>query len=395
MRYPPADRSTGRWGIGMRPQRARRWAAASCALLAVSACTADDSGGSEPSAAPASQPAASPSASGSAAPSIKPGAVPAVADTLAEDLTSPWGLAFLPDGTVLVTERDTARLKAIAGRRTSVLGTVPGVEPRGEGGLLGVAVSPQFGTDAAIFVYFTSNTDNRIVRFILRDGKISDPKPILTGIPSGGIHNGGRIIFGPDGMLYAGTGDSARRNLSQDKGSLGGKILRMTPEGKPAPGNPFPSSLVYSYGHRNVQGLAFGPGGQLWAAEFGQNTWDELNVIRPGGNYGWPTREGRGSGGSQLIDPVAQWGTAEASPSGIAIAGDAVYMAGLRGERLWRIPMEGLSAGTPRAFFTGQYGRLRTVEPRTDGSLLLVTSNTDGRVDPKPGDDRILVLRLQ
>lgn len=209
------------------------------------------------------------------------------------------------------------------------------------------------------------------------------------------IHNGGRIAFGPDKMLYAGTGESGDTGLSQDRKSLGGKILRMTPDGEPAPGNPFPGSPVYSYGHRNVQGLAWDDKQRLFASEFGQDTWDELNAIKPGDNYGWPEAEGKG-GGSGFHDPVAQWSTDEASPSGIAYAEGSVWMAGLRGERLWRIPLKGTAAAAdPQAFLEGEYGRLRTVAPAGGDKLWLVTSNTDGRGDAKGGDDRILELEVE
>ncbi|MDQ1654273.1 MAG: hypothetical protein QOI35_3473 [Cryptosporangiaceae bacterium] len=327
--------------------------------------------------------------------SVPAGAVPSVSRILAQGLALPWGLAFLPDGSALVTERNTALIKRItASGQVSTLGKVPGVAPvpAGEGGLLGLAVSPAFGTDATVFVYFTAAADNRIAKLTVRDGTLGVPEPILTGIPRGRIHNGGRLAFGPDGMLYAGTGETSDRPLAQNTTSLGGKILRMTPAGRPAPGNPFTGSVVYSYGHRNVQGMAFARDGRLWASEFGQSTWDELNVIRAGANYGWPTQEGKGSGG-RFADPVAQWRVADASPSGIAIAGDAVYMAALRGERLWRIPVSGTTAGPPRAYFTGTYGRLRTVALAPDGSLWLVTSNT-GRNTLHPGDDKVLRLTL-
>ena len=181
----------------------------------------------------------------------------------------------------------------------------------------------------------------------------------------------------------------------QDKESLGGKILRMTPDGDPAPGNPFPDSTVYSYGHRNVQGLAWDDKQRLFAAEFGQKTWDELNAIKPGDNYGWPEAEGR-AGEEGFTDPVAQWRTAEASPSGIAFAEGSVWMAGLRGERLWRIPLQGTGlVAEPQAFLEGEYGRLRTVVAAPDGGLWLMTSETDTRGTPEKGDDRILELTVR
>jgi aldose sugar dehydrogenase len=324
-----------------------------------------------------------------------------VTATVATGLGTPWGVAVLPDDDLLVASRDTGTIVRVApdtGRKTPV-GTVPGVSAGGEGGLLGLAVTPDFATDRLVYAYFTTDSDNRIVRMRYDPAKptgerLGAPDTLLRGIPHGTIHNGGRIAFGPDGMLYAGTGESGRSGLAQDRESLGGKVLRMTPDGQPAPGNPFAGSPVYSYGHRNVQGLAWDTAGRLWASEFGQNTWDELNSIRPGANYGWPEVEGR-AGRSGYVDPVAQWRTDEASPSGIAYAKGSVWMASLRGERLWRVPLAGTSAAAePQEFFTGKYGRLRTVVLDDDGSLLLTTSNTDGRGDPRSGDDRVLRLTV-
>ncbi|MFC8293474.1 PQQ-dependent sugar dehydrogenase [Streptomyces sp. NPDC057242] len=334
------------------------------------------------------------SASGTAAAPPAAGRV-AVEGTLAEGLESPWGLAELPGGDLLVSSRDERTVTRIDGRTgaETPLGEVPGVVPAGEGGLLGLAVR-----DGWVYAYLTASSDNRIVRMRYGGGagdRLGPPEPVLTGIPKGFTHNGGRIAFGPDGMLYAGTGETGDTGLAQDRGSLGGKILRMTPGGKPAPGNPFPGSPVYSYGHRNVQGLAWDADGRLWAAEFGQNTWDELNLVGAGRNYGWPEAEGR-AGKEGFTDPVAQWPTSEASPSGIAYARGAIWMAGLRGERLWRIPLSGAErSGEPEAFLEGEYGRLRTVLATGGDRLWLVTSETDTRGTPGPGDDRILRLRAE
>jgi len=319
---------------------------------------------------------------------------PEVSGTVANGLTTPWGLAFLPDRSALVSERDTARIKRVTpDGKVSTIGTVPGVVAGGEGGLLGIAVAADFVTRPYVYAYFTAANDNRIVRMRFDNGRLGPPEVVLKGIRKGVIHNGGRIVFGPDGMLYVGTGETGQRELAQDRASLNGKILRMTPAGRPAAGNPFDGSVVYSYGHRNVQGLAFDSDGRLWASEFGQSTWDELNLIRAGENYGWPIVEGRGDT-DDYVNPLVQWGTDEASPSGIAIAAGAVWMAALRGARLWRIPVAGERVERPQAFFTGRYGRLRTIWPAPDGSLWLTTSNTDGRGSPHRGDDRILRLTL-
>ncbi|MET9021123.1 PQQ-dependent sugar dehydrogenase [Actinopolymorpha sp. NPDC004070] len=327
---------------------------------------------------------------------------PRVAGTVATGLAAPWGIAFLPDRSALVAERDTGRVRRIlpgaAGRdqggRPGEVGRVPGVQSGGEGGLLGLAVGPTFDKEPYVYAYLTTARDNRIVRMRYVGRRLGTPEVLVSGIPSAGVHNGGRLVFGPDGMLYAGTGDASDTDNAQNRRSLGGKILRLTPDGKPAPGNPFGDSPVWSYGHRNVQGLAFDPGGRLWASEFGQDTWDELNLIRRGGNYGWPQAEGV-SQDRRSLDPVAQWPTSEASPSGLAYADGALWMAGLRGHRLWRIPVrDGHRTGEPQAYLTGTYGRLRTIAVAPDGSLWLSTSNTDGRGAPEPGDDRVLRLRL-
>ncbi|GGU00689.1 PQQ-dependent sugar dehydrogenase [Streptomyces lateritius] len=367
------------------------WGAAGLALVAGCSSggeTGPPVGTPSPTASSPASSAASPPAS-SAAPAVR------VAGTLTEDLESPWGLAALPGGDLLVSSRDErtiTRVDARTGGKTRV-GEVPGVVPRGEGGLMGLA-----WRDGWVYAYLTAESDNRIVRMRYGNGggdRLGPPQVILSGIPKGVVHNGGRIAFGPDGMLYAGTGERGETGLAQSVESLGGKILRMTPEGKPAPGNPFPGSVVYSYGHRNVQGLAWDGDGRLWAAEFGQNTWDELNLIRPGANYGWPKAEGR-AGVSDFVDPVAQWRTSEASPSGIAYAGGAIWMAGLRGERLWRVPLSGAErSGDPEAFLVEEHGRLRTVLAAGDGRLWLTTSETDTRGTPGAGDDKILRLEVR
>lgn len=374
------------------------------ALLWTAGCSSGDSSAGSAggdAAVPSRAATSSPSgqAPGESAPPAK-GSVK-VLRTVAEGLDSPWGLAPIPGGGLLVASRDKATITHVderTGKKTE-LGTVPGVAPEGEGGLLGIALSPDFASDHMIYAYFTSASDNRIVRMLYDPRKpagrqLGAPDTVFKGIPKGFIHNGGRIAFGPDRMLYAGTGEAGDKGLSQDLKSLGGKILRLTPEGEPAPGNPFPGSPVYSYGHRNVQGLAWDGKQRLFASEFGQNTWDELNAIKPGDNYGWPEAEGR-SGEAKFHDPLAQWGTDEASPSGLAHAGGSLWMAGLKGQRLWRIPLKGTEASAePQAFLTGEFGRLRTVVPAGGNRLWLVTSNTDGRGNPKKGDDRILELEV-
>ncbi|MDX3634878.1 PQQ-dependent sugar dehydrogenase [Streptomyces europaeiscabiei] len=385
-------------------RRVVKAALAAAVLLVTTGCSSDEgdktdaAGSSPPSSSSAESPP--PEQAADAAPPAK-GSV-TVVRTVAEDLDTPWGLAPLPEGGLLVSSRDEATISRIdeeTGEET-VLGEVPGVAPAGEGGLMGIAVSPEYASDHMIYAYFTSESDNRIVRMLYDPEKpageqLGAPDTILRSIPKGTNHNGGRLAFGPDKMLYASTGERYEGPLAQDKDSLGGKILRMTPDGEPAPGNPFDNSVVYSYGHRNVQGLAWDGKQRLWASEFGQNTWDELNQIKPGGNYGWPEVEGRG-GKSGYIDPVAVWKTDEASPSGIAMAEGSVWMAGLRGQRLWRIPLDGTkTSADPQAFLEGDYGRLRTVVSAGGDKLWLVTSETDGRGSPEGGDDKILELEVK
>ena len=184
---------------------------------------------------------------------------------------------------------------------------MPGVaDNSGEGGLLGIALSPTFATDAYVYAYLTAATDNRIVRMTYRDGTLGAPSPVFTGIPKAGIHNGGRIAFGPDGLLYATAGDASQKDRAQDVTYLGGKVLRMTPDGQPAPGNPFPGSVVYTFGHRNPQGLAWGPDGSLYEAEFGQSTEDELNLLQAGPTTtAGPTVEGTVGSNDAEVHPAA------------------------------------------------------------------------------------------
>lgn len=304
---------------------------------------------------------------------------PAVVEQLDLGLQIPWAAVFLPDGTAVISERDSGLLKAVRDGRSATIGEIPGVVPGGEGGLLGLALSPSFGSDNFLYFYFTADRDNRIARAVLtEDGggelAIGPPEVIFTGIPKASTHNGGRIRFGPDGLLYVGTGDSQRREQPQDQNALGGKILRLTPEGRPAPGNPF-GNAVYSLGHRNVQGLAWDSAGRLWASEFGPDVNDELNLILPGANYGWPHVTGAPHR-DEFRDAKVVWpSTAESSPSGLEIVGSTAYLGALRGQRLWTVPLDGEEAGDPVAYFTREYGRIRDVIQAPDGRFWLLTNN--------------------
>jgi glucose/arabinose dehydrogenase len=343
-----------------------------------------------------STPQAGPSASSSP---TRTGLVrPRVSGTIATGLKVPWGIAFLPDGRALVGQRDRGLIvlvdpKAKESERVSEAGTVPGVfaEVSSSRGLLGMALDPDDATQ--LYVFFTTASDQRIVRIELKGEKLGEIEPILSGIPTGKGHYGGRIAFGPDGFLYASTGDNQRvPSPGQDRDSLAGKILRITKDGKPAKGNPFDSE-VWSWGHRNIEGIAFDADGRLWATEFGADKADELNLIKKGGNYGWDIHEGK-SDDPKYVSPKVTWPVADCSPAGIAIAQSTAFVAGLRGERLWAVPLRGEKVGKSRDHFVGEYGRLRTVVAAPDGSLWLGTSNTDGNGKPRPGDDRLLRVIL-
>lgn len=320
----------------------------------------------------------------------EPSGASATSEVVIDGLDAPWSVAF-HGTTALVSERDSAQILEIdsAGEAREVA-VIAGVSPGGEGGLLGIAVD-----DDHLYTYYTASDENRIERFELigEAGSLNlgTPETVFDGIPSASNHNGGRIAFGPDGMLYATTGDAGNGQNAQNLDSSAGKILRLTPDGGIPQDNPFPDSPVYSYGHRNPQGIAWDAAGTLYASEFGQNTWDELNVIEPGGNYGWPEVEGIAEQDG-FIDPVQQWAPQEASPSGITVADDVILIANLRGERLRAVPLSDLTSSTEH--LVGEHGRLRDVILAPDGSTWVVTNNTDGRGNPRPDDDRILTISI-
>ena len=323
--------------------------------------------------------------------SVSAGPSAGTARTLASRLDVPWDLAVLPNRDLLITLRDAAEVVRLGPDGASAtVATIADVVPGGEGGLLGIAPSPQFATDSLVYLYYTAADDNRVVRYRYTGSALTEPQPLLTGIPKGSIHNGGRLRFGPDGDLYIGTGEAGNTGLSQDTGSLGGKILRIRPDGSIPSDNPF-GNAVYSYGHRNVQGLGWDAKGRLYASELGANREDELNEIVRGGNYGWPIVEGKGQRDG-LRPPLLTWTTAEASPSGIAVTADGtVYVAALRGERVWKTARQGDAMTTPEVFADG-FGRVRAVEV-VGSELYLLTDNTF-RGDPGADDDRLIAVPL-
>ncbi|MHA7238427.1 PQQ-dependent sugar dehydrogenase [Arthrobacter sp. TMS1-12-1] len=372
-----------------RPARLLARALPAAAVLLLAGCSTADT---EPdplyagaSATPGASAGPASPASG-ASPDGPPAALPRLAHAgdAATGLGLPWSVVVLGDGTLLVSERETGEILRISGTGTEVIGSIPeAASAGGEGGLLGLAVGGTGrGTGPAepdvLYAYYTSATDNRVVRLPWADGRLGAPEPVLDGIPKAEIHNGGRIAVGPDGHLYIGTGDAGVRERAQDPASLGGKILRVTAAGGIPADNPTPGSPVYTLGHRNVQGLAWDSAGRLWASEFGPEVDDELNLVVPGGNYGWPEVTGA-PGDPRYTDAQVVWpSTAASSPSGMAILDDVAYIGGLRGQRLWQVPLRGGTAGEPASRFDRQFGRLRDVAAGADGSLLVATNETGG-----------------
>ena len=356
----------------------------------------------------------------SVSPTSEDGQASVVTAVLATGLAVPWAVDFLPDGTALITERDSRRiLSATSTTPTSsssasssaaspsastetasaltitpiqtiddaVSATAMGVSS-GESGLLGLAVSPSYDTDKTVFIYYTTSQDNRIAKLVLGQ----DPQPIVTGIPKSTTRNGGCLHFGADGYLYASTGDSGDGSLAQDTQSLAGKILRMTTDGAPAPGNPF-GNLVYSYGHRDIEGFAWNSAGVLYAVESGETTVDEINLIEAGKNYGWPTIEGNGTD-STLTNPIATLPFEEANCSGVAIVSDVLITGCLRGQRLWMVQLTttGTALGAATAILTDTHGRLRSVTVAADDTVWVTTSNRDGQGTPQQDDDLIMKI---
>ncbi|MFH8799245.1 PQQ-dependent sugar dehydrogenase [Streptomyces sp. NPDC017936] len=323
------------------------------------------------------------------APSEPRASAPSGVKTVSSGWNIPWGVNWLPDGTALINERDSLKLYRVtrSGARSEVKAE-PHIAAFGSGAsLLGIAVSPNWSRDHHIFVYHGAKNDCRIARLTFDGSRISDYTPLVTGIKRG-LHNGGRIKFGPDGYLYATTGDADEPRIAQDKKSLNGKILRMTKAGKPAPGNPF-GTLVYSYGHRNPEGLTWDDRGRLWETEIGEATHDELNLVKPGRNYGWPTCEGPCSTAG-MTAPAHHWHPSRGVPSGLVYTDGALYVAALRGQRLWRIPVHATGIGTPVAYYADTYGRLRDVVKVPGERALWVTTDKAGK-----NADKVLEVKLR
>ncbi|MFC4499271.1 MULTISPECIES: PQQ-dependent sugar dehydrogenase [Streptomyces] len=323
---------------------------------------------------------------------------PSGVSVLSDKWTRPWAISFLPGGKkALVTERRTSTVwvQHSDGSKKKV-GTVPNtVAPSptrrlGSGGLLGVAPSPTWNgtTDRDVFFVHTAASDIRVAKMHFDGTSLSGYTVVLGGIARGGDHNGGKIAFGPDGYLYVSVGDALKERLAQDKNSLNGKILRITKSGAAAPGNPF-GNRVYSMGHRNPQGLAWDDRGRLWETEIGESTWDELNLVTPGANYGWPTCEGSCSKAG-MTNPKKVWHPDQGGvPAQIAIQGNVIYVSTLLGQRLWALPIDstGKDVGTAKSYYNGVYGRLRAIA-KVPGADELWLATTDR------GDDKDRILRI-
>lgn len=316
------------------------------------------------------------------------------ADTtmVADKLEVPWALDFLPDHSILFTERP-GRVRQITSGGVLLekpIYIVRDVKATGEGGLLGIAIDPQFSKNHFIYLYYTyketsGNTLNKVVRYVYANNALTDSMVIVPNIPGNLFHNGGRLKFGPDGYLYITTGDSQQPSFAQDKNKIAGKILRVSNDGKPAPGNPF-KNLVYSYGHRNPQGLAWDESGNLWEAEHGSSAKDEINKIMIGENYGWPTITGS-TQKMGMMTPIINSGKNTWAPSGLVYLNPYLYFAGLRGNALFRYNTKNKEL---KEYLNGVYGRLRDVVLGPDGFLYITTSNMDGRALTHLNGDKII-----
>lgn len=325
-------------------------------------------------------------------------------EVIAGGLEVPWAVAFLPDGGMMVTER-LGRIRFINTQgelRDQPLITIDEVRVQGEGGLLGIAVHPEYEENGWVYVYYTyqergGNTLNRVVRMVYGEGRLHVDRTIIEAIPGANNHNGGRIAFGPDGYLYIGTGDAQVQSLAQDAESLAGKILRVGEDGSIPEDNPF-GSAIWSYGHRNVQGFTWDDAGRMWATEHGRSGLlsglDEVNLIERGKNYGWPLIEGDEEREGMERAVVHSGAATTWAPAGAAFVNGSVYFGGLRGRTLYEAVLEGERVVEVREHLVGDYGRIREVIRGSENELYITTSNRDGRGQPHAEDDRIIRIQV-
>ncbi len=324
-------------------------------------------------------------------------AIGEIYETAAADLDIPWEIVFLPDGRMMVTERSGGLL--VLGETKETVAKIEGVSHTGEGGLLGLVLHPDFIQNGYLYLYLTtSDSDeitNQVERYKFAEGKLSERKIIIDGIKGSINHDGGRIAFGPDGYLYITTGDAQSADLAQDKNSLNGKILRIGDDGNIPSDNPF-GNAVYSFGHRNPQGITWDDNGILWETEHGpsgfESGFDEINIIEKGGNYGWPIltgdqeREG-------FVSPINQSGPSDTwAPAGLTYSDGKLYFGGLRGEALYVAEIEGEQIKSFNPYFKNMFGRIRAVTLGPDGNLYFSTSNRDGRGIRQNNDDKIIKI---
>jgi glucose/arabinose dehydrogenase len=332
---------------------------------------------------------------------IKPASLAPDIEVVARGLDVPWDIAFLPSGDILIPER-SGTIVRLGKNKEKIKISVPDVTEKGEGGLLGLLLHPKFSQNNLLYVYIThtkdSGTINTVKRYKLSGDTLIEEKAIVSNIPGAPYHDGGRMEFGPDKFLYITTGDATKEDLSQDKNSLAGKILRVTEDGVIPKDNPF-GTAVYSYGHRNPQGITWDDEGNLWSTEHGRSGvlsgLDELNLIVKGGNYGWPVIEGNETK-EGMTPPILHSGESITwAPASAEFVNGSIFFGGLRGETLYEAKIESTEKVTLLSHFSKKYGRIRAVRLGPDGFLYFTTSNTDGRGSVREGDDKLIRVRLE
>lgn len=316
------------------------------------------------------------------------------------NLNIPWELSFIAKDELLITQREGEVVHYnLNTKQRKIIHTFTEVNAQGEGGLLGMDLSPDFSKDRRVFFYITykegEKIKNKVDSYELNsDLKLVNKKNIVENIEGNFTHDGGRIEFGPDGYLYITTGDAQMPDASQITSNNIGKILRISKDGSVPKDNPF-NNYVYSYGHRNAQGLAWDNNGNLWSTEHGPSGTeygkDELNLITKGSNYGWPkiTGDTKKAG---LVSPKAQSGDKTWAPGQAMFYRDSIFFVGLRGAAIYKFSIDGTEIKDQKEFFKNTWGRLRALELGPDGYIYVTTSNTDGRGLKTDGDDKLIKI---